>query len=430
MSGCWSHRRVAESVPMRLSDLATELGVSVPVILPKIASLDSELFCENPGALELSPVLEAIIRAKLANEERTTATKKKEANRPKRRAAKAVRRKTVVRPTIQDLAVEYGLAPEELLKTAHSMGFGDLSVLSKISDAQLAHLYKALNPEMPTTFGDSSEPTLTTALQNATPLRDSGTSTKRRATQNSGRIRLSLLAKNWNCSEDAVSEACKCSRAEILGEDTPRISISDVENVFASLVALGDVRKKWGDREDIRLSKVAAYLGVSLSIVKELCALEDVMIGRRDHVVAIDAANILVAYARRAPSLQGGKGLGLGTSEQHLKIQNQAASEVKTLILDGTNLEEQDFSNEDMRGVSFVACNLIRAKFVNTDLRGVDFSDAVLRYATFDSAVIEGACFARADVRWANFQGTKPSVGQFAEAIIEGAVWPSGESAP
>ena len=421
---------MAESVPMRLSDLASELGVSVPVILPKIASLDSELFCENPGALELSPVLEAKIRAELVNEGRATATQRIEASRPKKRATRAARRKTVVRTTIEDLAVEYGLAPEELLKTAHSMGFGDLSVWSKISDAQLAHLYKALNPEMPTTFGDNSEPTLTTALQNATPLRDSGTSTKRRATQNSGRIRLSLLAKNWNCSEDAVSEACKCSRAEILGEDTPRISISDVENVFASLVALGDVRKKWGDREDIRLSKIATYLGVSLNTVKELCSLEDVMVGRRDHVVAIDAALILAAYRRGAPSLDGGIGIKSDAPEQHLATETQGAAVVRTLILNGMNLEEQDFSSADLQGVSFVACNLIRAKFVKADLRGVDFSDANLRYATFDNAVIEGACFARADVRWANFQGTKPSIGQFAEAINEGAVWPSDESAP
>lgn len=415
---------------MKLSDLAAELGVSVPTILPRIASLDNELFCANPGSVELSQTLEANIRAELSKVVGVTATTKVRTGRSKKRFGQPVRGNAVVKTTVTEMAAEHNLAANELLTRAHSMGFLDLSINSTLSDNQLNQLYKALNPEMPTTFGDSSEPTLTTALQNATPLRDSGASTKRRATQNSGRIRLSLLAKNWNCSEAAVSEACKCSRAEILGEDIPRISISDVENVFASLVALGDVRKKWGDRGDIRLSKVAAYLGVSLSIVKELCSLEDVMVGRRDHVVAIDAANILVAYARRAPSLQGGKGLDLGTSEQHLKIENQAPSEVKTLILDGTNLEEQDFSNEDMRGVSFVSCNLIRAKFVNTDLRGVDFSDAVLRYATFDSAVIEGACFARADLRWTNFHGTKPSVGQFAEAIIEGAVWPSGESAP
>lgn len=420
---------MAESVLMKLSDLAAELGFSVPAILPRIVPLDSELFCANPGAIELSPTLEAKIRAELVNEVHVAGTQKIEANRPKRRASKAFRRKSVVRTTIRDLAVEYGLAPEELLRTAHSMGFGDLSVWSKISDTQLAHLYKALNPQMPTTFGDSSEPTLTTALQNATPLRDSGTSTKRRATQNSGRIRVSLLAKNWNCSEEAVSEACKCSRVEILGEDIPRISISDVENVFASLVALGDVRKKWGDREDIRLSKVAAYLGVSLSIVRELCISKDVMVGRRDHVATIDAAFILVAYRRGGPSLDGRIGLEPDAPVQHLATETQVAAVARTLILNGMNLEDQDFSNTDLQGVSFVACNLIRAKFVKADLRGVDFSDANLRYATFDNAVIEGACFTRADLRWANFQGTAPSVGQFAEAIIEGAVLPSEESA-
>lgn len=419
---------MAESVLMKLSDLASELGVSVPAILPRIVPLDSELFCANPRAVELSPTLEAKIRAELSNVDEP-ATKKERADRSKRRSGKANQRKPVIGTTIRKLAAEYGLSPDELLKKAHSMGFGDLRVDSTVSDVQLGHLYKALNPEISTTFGDSSEPTLTAVLQNAAPLRDSGTSTKRRASLNSGRIRVALLAKNWNCSEETVIEACRCSRVEIFGEDTPRLAISDVERVKAIMVASGDVRKKWGDRDEIRLGKVAAYLGLSLSTLRGLCVLEKITVGRRDQITANDVSCILVAHSRGATSLDGDVGRRPDAPKQHLATETQGVSVVRTMILNGMNLAEQDFSNEDLQGVSFVACNLIRAKFVNADLRGVDFSDANLLYANFDSAVIEGACFTRADLRWANFQGTAPNVGQFAEAIIEGAVVPSEERA-
>lgn len=409
---------------MKLIDLAAELGLSVPTILPKIVSLSDEFFCANPGAVELSQELEQKIRVQLSRADLAKTSPRLRPSRPKRQSSKPSSKAATARVTLTGLANEYGLHPEQLLETAHSMGFGDLGLKSVLSIAQLDQLYKVLNPDVTTTFGDSSSATLETALLNAAPLRESGSSTKRRMGHNSGRIRIELLARNWNHPSDLIVEACRCARVEIFGEDTPRIAVRDGDAVQAGVAAIREVHDKWGDRDAIRLTKIALYLGRDLASIRQVCADESIIADRRDHVDAVEAARIILVAKQADTTRAEDSTTDKEPSRQQLTDDVQSAVARSTLFLNGMALEEQDFSNEDLSGVSFVGCNLLRAKFVNTDLRGADFTGAILRYANFDGALIDGACFTRADLRWAVLLGTTYDESQFAESLLDGATLP------
>jgi hypothetical protein len=304
------------------------------------------------------------------------------------------------------------------------MGFGDLRLESVVSIAQLNQLLKALNPDVTTTFGDSSSATLETALLMASPLRESRSSTKRRVGQNSGRIRIELLARNWNCPSELITEACRCARVEMFGDDTPRIAVRDGDAVQAGLAAIREVHEKWGERAAIRLTKIALYLGRDLASIRRVCADESIIADRRDHVDAVEAARIILVAKQADTTRAEDSTTDKEPSRQQLTDDVQSAVTRSTLFLNGMALEEQDFSNEDLSGVSFVGCNLLRAKFVNTDLRGADFTGAILRYANFDGALIDGACFTRADLRWAVLLGTTYDESQFAESLLDGATLP------
>ena len=413
---------------MKLIDLAAELGLSVPTILPRIVTLSDEFFCANPGAVELSQDLEEKIRVQLSSAGVTKASPRLRPSRPKRQASKPSGKAATARVTLTSLANEYGLRPEQLLETARSKGFGNLGLESVVSIAQLNQLLKALNPDVTTTFGDSSDATLETALQKASPLRVSGSSTKRRVGLNSGRIRIELLARNWNCPSELIVEACRCARVEMFGDDTPRIAVRDGDAVQAGLAAIREVHEKWGDRDAIRLTKIALYLGRDLASIRRVCADESIIADRRDHVDAVDAARVILVVKRADTTRADDSTNEKEPPRQQLADDAQSAATRSTLFLNGMALEEQDFSNEDLSGVSFVGCNLLRAKFVNTDLRGADFTGAILRYANFDGALIDGACFTRADLRWAVLRGTTYDESQFAESLLDGAILPGPES--
>mgnify|MGYP003337698265 CR=1 FL=1 len=413
---------------MKLIDLAVELGFSVPTILPRIVSLSDEFFCANPGAVELSQDLERKVRAQLSGAEVAKSSPRLRPSRPKRQASKQARKVATARATVTSLATEYRLRPEQLLETAHSMGFRDLGPKSVLSIAQLEQLHKALNPDVTTRFGDSSSATLETALQKASPLRVSGPSTKRRVGHNSGRIRIEILARNWNCPLETIAEACRCARVEIFGEDTPRVAIANVGVVEAGVSAIREVREKWGDRDAIRLTKIALYLERDLATIRQVCAEESIIVDRRDHVAALDAARVILLFRLVDTSQADDSTTDKDPSSQ---LSSDAARTVVThpaMSLNGMTLEDQDFSNEDLSGVSFVGCSLVRAKFVNTDLRGADFTGAILRYACFDGALIDGACFTRADLRWAILRDTTYDKSQFAESLLDGTILPGRES--
>lgn len=410
---------------MKLIDLAAELGTSVPTMLPRIISLSDEFFCANPGGVELTPDLEIKIRTQLSGAGATNASPRLRPGRAKRQASKPSRKAAPSRVTVTSLAAEYGLRPEQLLETAHSMGFGDLTIGSIVSTAQLDQLLKVLNQDVSTTFGDASGATLETAMQRATPLRTSRPSTKRRVGENSGRIRIEVLARNWKCPPELIVEACRCARVEMFGEDSPRVAIIDGDSVQAGIAAIREIQEKWRDRDSVRLTKIALYLGRDLSSIRQVCAEQAIVPDRRDHVEPLDASRI-VLVVRRAEAMRAAdtatKPDSSGRQEADATQSNVGRS---TVFLNGMSLEEQDFSDEDLRGVSFVDCNLVRAKFVNADLRGAIFTGAILRYANFDGALIDGASFTKADLRWAVLSGTTYDESQFAEAMMDGAVLPS-----
>jgi hypothetical protein len=398
----------------------------VPTILPKIVSLSDELFCANPGAVEISHDLEQRIRGELSPADSTKPPKRVRHGRPKRHASKPSSKAATARVTLTSLANEYGLRPEQLLEMANSISFGDLRLRSVLSIAQIDQLHKVLNPDVKTTFGDSSSATLETALQKASPLRASGSSSKRRVSLNSGRMRIELLAKSWNCPSELIVAACRCARVAMFGEDTPRIAITDGDAVKAAVAAIREVREKWDDRDAIRLTKIALYLERDLACIRRVCADERIIADRRDHVGAVDAARIILVVRRadetRARDATADKDL----ARQQLADAAQTVISHPTMFLNGVALEDQDFSNEDLSGASFVGCNLLRAKFVNADLSGADFTGAILRYANFDGALIDGARFTRADLRWARLRGTTYDESQLTESLLDGAILPRG----
>jgi hypothetical protein len=71
--------------------------------------------------------------------------------------------------------------------------------------------------------------------------------------------------------------------------------------------------------------------------------------------------------------------------------------------LDGHDLWAMDFSNADLRSVSFRQAFLIESDFANATLRGADFSQACIRNVKFHKVDVTGANFAEAD--WFNAQG-------------------------
>lgn len=86
------------------------------------------------------------------------------------------------------------------------------------------------------------------------------------------------------------------------------------------------------------------------------------------------------------------------------------------------NLDETDFSNQDIALKDFSNCSLINSNFENSNLRKASFKNSILDHSNFRCAYMHRASFADASVRYCNFSDCKDFTSVYLKnADFEGA---------
>lgn len=416
---------------MKLSELASSMGLTVPQILARAVEIDAKFLCANPGSQDLSVVAEARLR-KLLRETQQSNTKKPEhgVRRRTQRGAYGARRKDginhKVNYTVAALAEEYGVDTEELRQLALSLGYQVSEGAGSLSMAQVSQLLLRLNGSAQLSFGDTGSTTIETALKNAGRLRDQPQSRKIRQSPNLRRTRLEILATQWATSVAILIELSSIIRITLHDPESPRISNDDLLKLREALQATTAVAERWGEKADVRLSKIATYCHVSLHELRKRCENLDVKVLKRERVSRDDAVYLLVELGQAHHPRPDALSTGLPENATGSVHDDSPSPKRIDLRLDGLELTDQDFSFEVLVGASFCGCELTRANFTGANLTGADFSGAILRYAIFEQALLDKAVFDKADARFANFGGVVLSEAQLSSALIEGASFGGG----
>ena len=440
------------------NELAKELTITHPDLVVQLYKLG--VVVTEKKSFHISLVNADAIRQTVSNSQ-VTAPKsafKKVKSKPLAQKSKEVP------VTISELASFYEVPTAAVEKICSQNGFFPETEYTPLTARQVSVVKSRLlaassgsEPIVKTHLANSLGEILTTAMKVPYSAKKV---IKPSSTRTPAKKRISAIAIELDSDIQLIEWLCEACNIPIIAGKQTKIDIRFEKTLKTSYEIWSAICSDREVGDEVRVSKIAKYLGIKVSDVLKICYREDIAVRSERFVSVQSELNLLTvleisgelsrltkkveqldtrvftgnASTKSSQSVKAESNYaGVSLTRQSLRSFSFRSSQMQEVNLSYSDVTESDFSDANLRSAilqhatavdtKFVGANLQDVKadyadFSNADMTSADLSSASLRKANLSNATLRGVNLEGCDLTGANLSGADLEL-----VILKNTIW-------